>query len=72
MSCGLGHRHSSDLALLWCRLAATTPIAVGTSICHGAIVAQWVRNLIRVCEDVFSIPGLAQLVKDLALPQAVA
>ena len=28
MSCGVGHRHSSDLALLWlwCRPAATTPI----------------------------------------------
>ena len=28
MSCGVGHRHGSDLALLWLwhRLAATTPI----------------------------------------------
>ena len=26
MSCGVGCRHSSDLALLWHRLAATTPI----------------------------------------------
>ena len=28
MSCDVGHRHSSDLALLWlwCRLAATAPI----------------------------------------------
>ena len=26
MSCGVGHIFSSDLALLWCRLAATAPI----------------------------------------------
>ena len=28
LSCGVGHRHSSDLALLWlwCRLAAVAPI----------------------------------------------
>ena len=28
MSCGVGHRHGSDLALLWlwCRLVATAPI----------------------------------------------
>ena len=26
VSCGIGCRHSSDPALLWCRLAATAPI----------------------------------------------
>ena len=26
MSCGVGHRCSSDPALLWCRLAAVAPI----------------------------------------------
>ena len=28
MSCGVGHRHGLDIALLWlwCRLAATVPI----------------------------------------------
>ena len=26
MSCGVGHRHHSDLALLWCRLAAVALI----------------------------------------------
>ena len=36
-SCGTGHRHSSDPALLWLwyRLAATAPICLGTSICCG-------------------------------------
>ena len=39
MSCGVGHRYSSDLALLWlwCRPAAVAPIgppSLGTSICH--------------------------------------
>ena len=26
VSCGVGHRHSSDIELLWCRLVATSPI----------------------------------------------
>ena len=35
VSCGVGHRHGLDLALLWlwCRPAATAPICLGTSIC---------------------------------------
>ena len=26
MSCGVGHRHGSELALLWCRPSAVAPI----------------------------------------------
>ena len=26
MSCGVGHRHGSDPALLWCKPAATAPV----------------------------------------------
>ena len=36
------------------------------------VVAQQVMNPASIHEDVGSIPGLAQLVKDLPLPQAAA
>ena len=35
-------------------------------------MAQWVKNLFNINEDVNLIPGLTQWVKDPSLPQAVA
>ena len=37
MSCGVGLRHTSDLALLWCRLAAAAPIQLLAWECPYAI-----------------------------------
>ena len=35
-------------------------------------MALWVKNLTSIDEDVGLIPGLAQWIKDLVLPQAAA
>ena len=44
----------------------------GLRICSGApAVAQWIKNLTSIHEDVGLIPGLTQWIKDPTCPQAV-
>ena len=83
MSCGVGRRHGSDLALLWlwCRPAAIAPIrplaweppyATGEALKRQKtgvpVVAQWLTNPTRNHEVAGSVPALAQWVDDPALP----
>ena len=85
MSCGLGRRFGSDLALLWLwrKPAAGAPIQpLSWELPYAAPVALKYKigsfrsgaaetNLARNHEVLGSIPGLTQWIKDLVLPRAV-
>ena len=55
MKCGGGPCHHTDAQIEMCHIRVP-------------IVTQWLENLSSVHEDEGSIPGLAQWVKDPALP----
>ena len=79
MSCAVGCRHGSDLALLWpAAVASNGPLAWEPSYATNEtlksqkkriipVVAQWVTNLNSIHEDAGSNPDLAKWVEDLFL-----
>ena len=76
MSCGVGHRHSLDLALLWlwCRPAATAPIRPPAwELPYAAPAAlkkkkkeTLIQSSLEKQPKILGVPIVAQQVKNLA------
>ena len=66
MSCGVGHRCSSELAWLWCRLAATAPIKplAQEAPCAVGVVLKREKDKKKKMMQIMGFPTVMQWVKN--------